>query len=393
MAEDLSGMQTAGFNSAMFLVFSKFFYEGLENFMKLVRIFPKKSLRVVAALTLASAVLPSAAWATDYKLLNVSYDPTRELYSDINKAFAADWQQKNPGDTVDLELSNGGSDKQALAVINGLPADVVTLANSADVQAISDKAHLFSSDWRSAFPNNATPYTSVIVFLVRKGNPKNIQDWGDLVNSGVTVVAPSPKTSGGGRYDYVAARIWALQQALGDLTKLNNPADAADDAAAVKKAQAYLTALYTHIPVLDSGARGSTITFTRRNIGDVELTYENEAYQTQKEYPNTYDIVVPSITIEVDPPVAVVTQNAQAHGVGDVAKAYLDFLYSPEGQRIIAHDFYRPIYPQDADPEDLKRFVKVDAESIALFGGWPKAQQDFFATGGEFDQIYQPPAQ
>ena len=352
-----------------------------------------KSLGVAAVLALAGAVVPTAAWAASYTLLNVSYDPTRELYADINKAFTADWQQKNPGDSLNLQLSNGGSDKQALAVINGLPADVVTLANSADVEAISDKAHLFGSDWASAFPNDSTPYTSVIVFLVRKGNPKNIQDWGDLVNSGVTVVAPSPKTSGGGRYDYVAARIWALKQTLGDLSELNNPADASASADAVKKAQTYLTQLYQHIPVLDSGARGSTITFTQRDIGDVELTYENEAYQTQKEFPNTYDIVVPSITIEVDPPVAVVTQNAEAHGVSDIAKAYLSFLYSPEGQKIIAHDFYRPIYPQYADPGDLKKFVKVDAESISLFGGWTKAQHDLFASGGEFDQIYQPPTQ
>jgi len=361
--------------------------------MRLFKVLGFKSVRIAATVALVGVVLPSAAWAASYTLLNVSYDPTRELYADINKAFTADWQQKNPGDSLSVQLSNGGSDKQALAVINGLPADVVTLANAADVQAISDKAHLFDGDWASAFPNNSTPYTSVIVFLVRSGNPKNIQDWGDLIKPGVTVVAPNPKTSGGGRYDYVAARIWALKQSLGDLTELNNPADAAASADAVKKSQAYLTQLYEHIPVLDSGARGSTITFTQHNIGDVELTYENEAYQTQKEFPGAYDIVVPSITVEVDPPVAVVTQNASAHGVEDVAKAYLAFLYSPEGQKIIAHDFYRPIYPQYADQDDLKKFVKVDAEPISLFGGWPRAQHDLFAAGGEFDQIYQPPTQ
>ena len=317
----------------------------------------------------ASAVL------ADTTLLNVSYDPTRELYKAVNEAFAKDWQAKG-GDKVTIEQSHGGSGKQARAVIDGLRADVVTLALQGDIDQIA-KSGKIKADWQKRLGNNSSPYTSTIVFLVRKGNPKAIKDWDDLTKEGVEVITPNPKTSGGARWNYLAAWAFADQKYGHDEEK---------DKDFIKK-------LYANVPVLDTGARGSTTTFAQRDIGDVLLAWENEAFLALDELgADKFDIVVPSLSIKAEPPVAVVDEVVDAKGTRKVAEAYLNFLYTPEAQKLIAHHYYRPSDPKAADPKDLARFVDVKLISIddPLFGGWAKAQPKHFADGGIFDQIYQP---
>jgi sulfate/thiosulfate transport system substrate-binding protein len=307
-------------------------------------------------------------------LLNVSYDPTRELYEDFNQQFTAYWKGKT-GQEVTIRQSHGGSGKQARSVIDGLGADVVTLALAYDIDQIADKAGSLPTNWQSRLPNNSAPYTSTIVFLVRKGNPKGIKDWGDLIKPGVSVITPNPKTSGGARWNYLAAWAWALRQPGGN------------DA----KAQEYVGKLYKNVPVLDAGARGSTTTFVERGIGDVLLAWENEALLAIKELgPGKFEVVAPSLSILAEPPVAVVDKLAGKHGTKDVAQAYLEYLYTPTGQEIAARHFYRPRDPKVAAKYD-SQFPKVNLFTIdEVFGGWKKAQETHFADGATFDQIYQP---
>jgi sulfate transport system substrate-binding protein len=319
------------------------------------------------------SALAVSAQAKEIKLLNVSYDPTRELYQDYNEAFAKYWKGKT-GDDVTVAQSHGGSGKQAQSVINGLEADVVTLALAYDIDAIAGQAKLLPKDWATRFPDKSTPYTSTIVFLVRKGNPKNIKDWDDIIKPGITVVVANPKTSGGARWAYLAAWSYALE---------NNNHDQA-------KARDYITQVYKHVPVLDSGARGATVTFAQREIGDVLLAWENEAHLALKEFgADKFDIVTPSISILAEPPVAVVDKVAKRHGTLEVSKAYLEYLYSDEGQDIAGKNFYRPrsaaAAAKYASQFAQLKLVNVDDE----FGGWTKAQATHFADGGTFDQIYQ----
>src|SRR5450432_3213473 len=323
---------------------------------------------------LIAALLVVSGSAKEVKLLNVSYDPTRELYTEYNAAFAKYWQAKT-GDTVVISQSHGGSGKQAQSVINGLEADVVTLALSYDVDAISQQARLLPADWQKRLPDNSTPYTSTIVFLVRKGNPKGIKDWDDLVKSGVTVVVPNPKTSGGARWAYLGAYAYALET------------NGHDDA----KAREFITKLYKNVPILDSGARGSTITFAQRGIGDVLLAWENEAHLALKEFgADNFEIVTPPLSILAEPPVSVVDKNAKRHGTTEVAKAYLNYLYSDEGQEIAAKNFYRPRNQAIAE-KYAANFTQLKLVTLEQeFGSWANAQKTHFADGGIFDQIYQP---
>ncbi|WP_323013687.1 sulfate ABC transporter substrate-binding protein [Devosia sp.] len=323
---------------------------------------------LAAALTMGFVVTSHAQERT---LINVSYDPTRELYREFNDAFVNHWKQTT-GETVTVQVTHGGSGAQARTVIDGLEADVVTLALESDINAIAD-AGFIKPDWRDAFPNNSAPYTSTIVFLVRKGNPKGIADWGDLVGDGVEVITPNPKTSGGARWNLLAAWAWAKAQDGGS-----------DDTA-----RAFVSGLYKHVPVLDTGARGSTTTFVQRGIGDVLLAWENEAYLALEELgPDAFDIVTPSISILAEPPVAIVDSVVDKKGTRDLAEAYLDYLYSDEGQAIAARNYYRPDNPAAAAPEDVARFGEVQLVTIADFGGWREAQPYFFGDGGVFDQIY-----
>ncbi|HWA49616.1 MAG TPA: sulfate ABC transporter substrate-binding protein [Dongiaceae bacterium] len=332
-----------------------------------------KSLSAGIALTVAAALIATSATA-ETTLLNVSYDPTRELYKEFNAAFAAHWKAKT-GEDVKIEASHGGSGKQARAVIDGLEADVVTLALAYDIDEIAAKGGLLDPKWQSKLPHNSAPYTSTIVFLVRKGNPKGIKDWGDLVKDGVEVITPNPKTSGGARWNYLAAWGWALKQPGGNEAK----------------AKQFVTDLFRHVPVLDTGARGSTTTFVQRGIGDVLLAWENEAFLAIKELgPDQVELVVPSLSILAEPPVAIVDKVVDAHGTREVAQAYLEYLYTPEGQEIAAKNFYRPTDPQVA-AEHAKDFPQVATFTIdEQFGGWQKAQKEHFADGGVFDQIYKP---
>ncbi|WP_370640225.1 sulfate ABC transporter substrate-binding protein [Aurantimonas sp. HBX-1] len=312
----------------------------------------------------------------DTQLLNVSYDPTRELYKEYNEAFAAHWKEQT-GETVTIQQSHGGSGKQARAVIDGLEADVVTLALEADIDAIAEKTGKIPKDWRGRLENNNAPYTSTIVFLVRKGNPKDIKDWGDLVKDNVEVITPNPKTSGGARWNYLAAWAWANDAFGGDEEKI----------------KAYIADLYKRVPVLDTGARGSLTTFAQRQIGDVLLAWENEAYLAGAEFgDDQFDIVVPPSSILAEPPVALVDGNVDAKGTREVAQAYLEFLYSEEGQRIAARHFYRPAKRDLVPAEELQALPDVDLISIddPIFGGWVKAQPYHFGDGGIFDQIYRP---
>jgi sulfate/thiosulfate-binding protein len=331
----------------------------------------RNTLAAAAALGLALGV--SAALA-DTTLLNVSYDPTRELYKDVNAAFIKDWKAKG-GDNVTIEQSHGGSGKQARAVIDGLQADVVTLALQGDIEQIA-KAGLINADWQKRLGNNSSPYTSTIVFLVRKGNPKGIKDWDDLTKEGVEVITPNPKTSGGARWNYLAA--WAFADGKYGHDEAKN--------------QDFIKKLYANVPVLDTGARGSTTTFAQRGIGDVLLAWENEAFLAIDELgADKFEIVVPSLSIKAEPPVAIVDKVVDAKGTRKVAEAYLKFLYTPEAQKLIAKRYYRPSDPSAADPKDLARFTDVKLVSIddPLFGGWTKAQPKHFDDGGIFDQIYQ----
>jgi sulfate/thiosulfate transport system substrate-binding protein len=316
------------------------------------------------------------AVAAEVSLLNVSYDPTRELYQDYNQAFSKYWKGKT-GEDVKVKASHGGSGKQARSVIDGLEADVVTLALAYDIDAIAEKSQLLPANWQTRLPHNSSPYTSTIVFLVRKGNPKQIKDWPDLIKAGVSVITPNPKTSGGARWNYLAAWGYAL--------KLPGGSDA--------KATEFVAKLYKNVPVLDSGARGSTTTFVERGIGDVLLAWENEAFLAVKELgPEKVEVVVPSLSILAEPPVSIVDKVVDKRGTRKVAEAYLQYLYTPEGQEIAAKNFYRPIDPQVA-AKYQKQFPKINLFTIdELFGGWQKAQKAHFADGGTFDQIYKPGA-
>jgi len=329
----------------------------------------KTFLKILLALSLVVT-----AGAKEIKLLNVSYDPTRELYQEYNAAFAKYWKAKT-GDDVAVAQSHGGSGKQAFSVINGLEADVVTLALAYDIDAISAKANLLPADWQKRLPDNSTPYTSTIVFLVRKGNPKHIKDWDDVVKPGVIVVTPNPKTSGGARWAYLAAYAYALEKYGHDDSKAHD----------------FVKRLYQNVPVLDSGARGSTTTFVERGIGDVLLAWENEAHLALKEFgADKFEIITPSLSILAEPPVAVVDKIAKRHGTLTVAQAYLNYLYSDEGQEIAARNFYRPrnetIAAKYAANFSQLKLVTLDQE----FGSWAKAQATHFADGGVFDRIYQP---
>ncbi|MDP1730417.1 MAG: sulfate ABC transporter substrate-binding protein [Devosia sp.] len=340
----------------------------------------KRTARLLAYAALAASLvlgLVVTAHARDRTLTNVSYDPTREFYREFNEAFAAHWRQQQ-GETVAIRVTHGGSGSQARTVIDGLEADVVTLALESDINAIADATGLIPDDWRGKFANNNAPYTSTIVFLVRKGNPKGIADWGDLIKEGIEVITPNPKTSGGARWNLLAAWAWArAQEGGGDET-----------------ARAFVSELYRRVPVFDSGARGSTTTFVQRGIGDVLLAWENEAYLAIEELgPDAFDIVTPSISILAEPPVAVVEANAEKKGNLELAQAYLEYLYSAEGQALAAKHYYRPFRPDLADPEDIARFGEVDLVAIEAFGGWRRVQPEFFGDGGIFDQIYVPTGQ
>ena len=325
----------------------------------------KLKLGVLAAVV---STISLGAAAKDF--LNVSYDPTRELYEDVNKNFSKYWESRT-GQKINFKQSHGGSGKQARSVIDGLDADVVTLALAADIDVIAEKAKLLPADWQKKLPNNSTPYTSTIVFLVRKGNPKGIKDWGDLVKPGVGIITPNPKTSGGARWNYLAAWAWAKHQAGGN------------DA----KAQEFVRKIYKNTKVLDSGARGSTTTFAERGIGDVLLAWENEAHLAIREQPGKFEIVTPTLSILAEPPVAIVEKNAEKKGNLYLAKGYLNFLYSPRGQQIAAQNFYRP-----RDAKTLAQYGKIfkPLKLVTIdqeFGGWNKVQKTHFENGGIFDQI------
>lgn len=332
---------------------------------------PFKKLK--KALLISALFVPLASWAADITLLNVSYDPTRELYQDFNAAFSKHWEQKT-GDKVSVKTSHGGSGKQARAIIDGLDADVATLALAYDIDQLSEKGKLIPKDWQKRLPHNSSPYTSTIVLLVRKGNPKHIKDWDDLVKPGISVITPNPKTSGGARWNYLAAWAFAQKKFGGDEAKTKE----------------FVGKLLKNVPVLDTGARGSTTTFVERGIGDVLLAWENEAFLAQKELGvGKFEIIVPSLSILAEPPVTVVDKFAKKHGNEQVAKAYLDYLYSDEGQEIAAKNYYRPTLASVAKKYE-SQFPKVNLVKIdEAFGGWAKAQKTHFSDGGTFDQIYQ----
>ncbi|VCU68992.1 Sulfate-binding protein precursor [Pigmentiphaga humi] len=331
----------------------------------------------LSAVTLAVAsmavALPVSA-QTKQTLLNVSYDPTRELYKDLDKAFIAEYKKKT-GTELTIRQSHGGSGSQARAVIDGLEADVVTLALAYDIDALHERGKLLPVDWQKRLPQNSSPYTSTIVFLVRKGNPKGIKDWGDLIKPGVSVITPNPKTSGGARWNYLAAWAYALQQPGGNEAK----------------AREFIAELFKHVPVLDSGARGATTTFAERGQGDVLLAWENEALLALKELgPDRFDVVAPSLSILCEPPVAVVDKNVDKKGTRQAAQAYLEFLYTPQAQEIIAKNYYRPRDPAIA-AKHASAYPKVNLITIdEVFGGWQAAQKTHFEDGGTFDQLYQP---
>jgi sulfate transport system substrate-binding protein len=334
----------------------------------------KTVLKALSVAALTAGLTAGAALAKEVQLLNVSYDPTRELYVEVNKAFAAEWKAKT-GDDVKISQSHGGSGRQARAVIDGLDADVVTLALAYDIDEISARAGLLPADWQKRLPDNSAPYTSTIVFLVRKGNPWGIKDWGDLVKPGIGVITPNPKTSGGARWNYLAGWAWALRQPGG------SEATARD----------YIAKLFKNVPVLDTGARGSLTTFAQRGVGDVFISWENEAFLAKKEFgADKFDIVYPSLSILAEPPVAVVDMNADKKGTRAVAEAYLKFLYTPAIQDIIGKNYYRP-RDKAAAAKYAAQFKAIPLVTIDdTFGGWQKAQKTHFADGGVFDQLYKP---
>jgi sulfate transport system substrate-binding protein len=332
-------------------------------------------IRLTAAAVLLGALALTAATpaAADRTLLNVSYDPTRELYQEFNALFAKDWADKT-GETVQIRMSHGGSGKQARAVIDGLRADVVTLALAYDIDEIARRTDLLPKDWQARLPNNSSPYTSTIVFLVRQGNPKAIDDWDDLAKPGISVITPNPKTSGGARWNFLAAWGYALRANNGDEAK----------------AKEFVGALFRNVPVLDTGARGSTTTFVQRKLGDVLITWENEAFLAKEEFKDDgLQIIVPSMSILAEPPVARLDGNVEKNKTRDLADAYLRYLYSPDGQRLAAKHYYRPYKPEYAAAADVARFPTLELITIdGAFGGWGAAQAKFFADGGVFDQIY-----
>jgi sulfate transport system substrate-binding protein len=327
-------------------------------------------LRRTVLIAFSAALFAAPVFAAGLSLLNASYDPTRELYAEVNKAFSAKWKSET-GDTLTIKASHGGSGKQARAVIDGLQADVVTLALAYDIDAIAEKG-LLAKDWQKRFPDNAAPYTTTIVFLVRKGNPKAIKDWADLIKPDTQIITPNPKTSGGARWNYLAAWGYALKQYGSE-----------------DKAKAFVESLYKQVPVLDTGARGATVTFVERGQGDVLLAWENEAYLSVKEFGSEkFEIVTPSTSILAEPPVAIVDKVADKRGTRAAAEAYLNFLYSKEGQEIAAANFYRPRLKEVAD-QHMSQFPKLELFTVDdVFGGWQKAQKTHFADGGIFDQIY-----
>jgi sulfate transport system substrate-binding protein len=329
-----------------------------------------RSLTRLLLSSLAAFVLAGAAHA-ETTLLNVSYDPTRELYTKYNALFAKHWQETT-GETVTINQSHGGSGKQARAVVDGLEADVVTLALSGDVNALYERGQLIPRTWQDRLPNRSCPYTSTIVFLVRKGNPKNIRDWNDVVKPGVSVITPNPKTSGGARWNYLAAWGYALRH--------NGNSEA--------KAREFVTALYRNAPVLDTAARGATTTFVERGLGDVLLAWENEAFLAVEELgKGEFEIVVPSLSVLAEPPVTVVDAVARRRGTSKVAQAYLEYLYTPEAQEVIARSHYRPSLPEVA-AKYASKYPKLELLSIDEFGGWKEVQAKHFVDGGVFDQVY-----
>lgn len=333
---------------------------------------------LAAGVALGASAASWPSWAqtqASIVLTNVSYDPTRELYRAVNDAFAGEWQ-RSAGQKVTVRTSHGGSGRQARSVIDGLEADVVTLALAGDIDAIARDSKRMPENWQTRLPNNSCPYTSTIVLLVRKGNPKGIKEWTDLGKPGVSVITPNPKTSGGARWNYLAAWADELERTKGDQAA----------------ARRLVEAIFRNVPVLDSGARGSTTTFAQRAVGDVLISWENEAFLVLQEFgADKFDIVVPSLSILAEPPVAIVDSVVDKRGTRKVAEAYLAFLYSPVGQKLIAKNFYRPFKPEEADPADMARFPKIKLVTIdQVFGGWKKAQAEHFSDGGTFDQIYKP---
>lgn len=332
--------------------------------------------RGLATAVLATALggLPTGGALAQTELLNVSYDPTRELYREFNAAFAAHWLETT-GQTVQISQSHGGSGAQARAVIDGLDADVVTLAMQSDIDAIVRNSGKIEENWRERLPHNASPYNSTLIFLVRAGNPKNIRDWDDLAREDVEVITPNPKTSGVARWNYLAAWAWAHQAFDGDEEQVRD----------------FVAKVYLNVPILDTAARGATTTFVQRGIGDVMINWENDALLALEELgPEDFEIIVPSISMLAEPMVAVVDANVDRKGTRALAEAYLAYLYSPTGQRLAAKHYYRPVYPEHADPEDASRFPEVERVSIddPIFGGWDRVQPEHFGDGGVFDQIY-----
>ena len=356
------------------------------------------TIAVVGVAAIAAAMLAGCGWKSEsasspgaVEILNVSYDPTRELYADFNRQFAEHWTGQT-GQQVVIRMSHGGSGTQARSVIGGLDADVVTLALAYDIDVIAAKGSLLPEDWQGRLPHRSAPYTSTIVFLVRKGNPKGIKDWGDLVRSGVELITPNPKTSGGARWSYLAAWGYVLKQELGDLARLRDPRSAEDVKKAQAKAQQFVGELFRHVPVLDSGARGATITFVQRGIGDALLAWENEAFLAVHELgPDQFEIVVPSVSILAEPSVALVDKSVDKHGTRTVAEAYLEYLYSPTGQTLAAAHYYRPRTWHSIPEEHRARFHQVELFTVDdVFGGWKKAQAEHFDDGGVFDEIFRP---
>ncbi len=332
----------------------------------------RRPMTSLACVAIVAGGLAAGAAQADTTLLNVSYDPTRELYKAVDAAFSADWKAKT-GETVTVQASHGGSGAQARAVIDGLAADVVTLGISADIDAIAAKTGKIPANWQKRLPNNSSPYTSTIVLLVRKGNPKGIHDWDDLVKPGVSVITPNPKTSSGARWNFLAAWGYGLKKFGGDEAKTKD----------------FVAGIYKNAPVLDTGARGSTITFAQRGLGDALIAWENDAFLAFQEFgKDQFEIIAPSLSILAEPPVSLVDGNVDAKGTRKVAEAYLNYLYTPEAQKLIAKNYLRPSSPEYADKEDLARFPKLDLITVdGTYGGWTKAQAKFFADGGVFDDI------